>query len=161
MGYKSIVTIFVIFVLNLFFVFILSTMPQVTEAATTTTSGACPDPLAATNEKWGMPGGFSSPSQPNEEDYTRLRKVWGELFSKCAELPEDVNKITICSVQKQVVAGMNYKYTLVDGEGKTFKTVIYVPLPQQGQQMGDQEFAGRVMLCEATGVVATSGEASA
>jgi len=136
-------------------------MPQPT-VSSEIGQAACPDPLTSTTERWGMPGGFSSPNQPSEDDYTRLRKVWNEMYSKCAELPEDVSSMKICSVQKQVVAGMNYKYTLVDGAGKTFKTVIYVPLPSHEQQVGDDHFTGKVMLCEATGVsVTSSSEASA
>lgn len=50
-----------------------------------------------------------------------------------------------------VVAGMNYAYTLEDDVGKTFKIVIYVPLP--GNAEGRPE---RVTTCE----MISSGETS-
>jgi len=93
------------------------------------------------SEHWGMPGGYSSPHDPTAAESFLLKKVWFESVMKCADLPEDFDKIKICSVRRQVVAGMNYKYSLSDGK-HDFNMVVYVPLH------GAQE---KVTLCERSG----------
>jgi len=80
---------------------------------------------------WGMPGGFSAPHDPTSEELSLLKKTFSQATAKCSHLPKDVDKLKVCGVSKQVVAGMNYAYTLEDGNGRTFKLIVFVPLPHE------------------------------
>ena len=52
-------------------------------------------------ERFGMPGGYSSPHQPTSEELALLRKTWSQATSKCSHLPKEMERLKVCSVSKQ------------------------------------------------------------
>jgi len=98
---------------------------------------------ATKHSNTGMPGGYSSPHEPTSEELFLLKKAYFEAVCKCSHLPKEFESVKVCSVSKQVVAGMNYAFTLEDQEGRTFKMVVYQPLPHMQNSVGE-----RVTSCE-------------
>ena len=101
---------------------------------------ACPDPEQVPH-RVGLLGGYSKPHPPTEEELFALRRLWFEAVNKCAEVPQRFEDIKVCFVRSQVVAGMNYEYTLESRGGQVTKLILHSPLRAD---------ADRIMSCATT-----------
>lgn len=67
-------------------------------------------------------GGYGNTIKPTDEDLA----VW----AKGVEINSDIKDYTVIEVSRQVVAGMNYKFTCRDKQGNTHTVVVFKPLTE-------------------------------
>ena len=76
-------------------------------------------------EEPALCGGYGNEREPNEHDI--------EVFEHVAQNDIRLADLRPVVVGSQVVAGMNYRFTCYDSNGKTVIVTIFVPLPGEGE----------------------------